>query len=68
MLGQRLRIASLQLLGALAMTTQYDKVHPHKVNVIRELQMALDDPKRAVRRAAVEARYVPEFDRVLADS
>ena len=50
------------------MTIQYDKVHPHKVNVIRELQKALDDPKRAVRRAAVEARYVPEFDRMLADS
>lgn len=40
------------------MTTQYDKVHPYKVNVIRELQKALDDPKRAVRREAVEARYV----------
>lgn len=68
MRGQRLRIASLQLLGALAMRTQYDKLHPHKVNVIRELQKALDDPKRAVRRAAVEARYVPEFDRVRANS
>ena len=63
-----MRITSLQLLGALAMRTPYDKVHPHKVNVIRELEKALDDPKRAVRRAAVEARYVPEFDRVLANS
>jgi hypothetical protein len=61
---KRLRIASLQLLGALAMTIQYDKVHPFKVNVIRELQKALDDPKRAVRREAVEARCVPGFDHV----
>jgi len=45
------------------MTTEHDKIHPYKANVIRELQKALDDPKRAVRREAVEARYVPEFDR-----
>lgn len=50
------------------MTIQYEKVHPYKVNVVRELQKALDDPKRAVRRAAVEARYVSEFVRILADS
>jgi hypothetical protein len=50
------------------MTIEYDKVHPHKVNVIRELQQALDDPKRAVRRAAVETRYVSEFDRMPANS
>lgn len=36
---------------------RYDILHPQKPTVLRELAKALDDPKRAVRKHAVEARY-----------
>jgi oligoendopeptidase F len=36
---------------------RYDVLHPQKAMVLRELTKALDDPKRAVRKEAVDARY-----------
>lgn len=36
---------------------KYDVLHPQKATVLRELAKTLDDPKRAVRKEAVEARY-----------
>ncbi|KIY43082.1 ARM repeat-containing protein [Fistulina hepatica ATCC 64428] len=51
------RIAALRLLGALPHVVRYDVLHPVKANVIRQLSGALDDPKRSVRREAVDARY-----------
>ena len=36
---------------------RYDVLHPQRALVLRELAKALDDPKRAVRKEAVEARY-----------
>ena len=37
---------------------RYDVLHPQKPMVLRELTKALDDPKRAVRKEAVDARSV----------
>jgi hypothetical protein len=37
---------------------RYDVLHPQKAMVLRELTKALDDPKRAVRKEAVDARSV----------
>ena len=54
---QRVRIAALRYLGTLPSVVRYDVLHPQKATVIRELGKALDDPKRAVRSEAVEARY-----------
>ncbi|PFH51873.1 hypothetical protein AMATHDRAFT_74737 [Amanita thiersii Skay4041] len=52
----RVRIAALRLLAALPGLVRYDVLHPSKPTVLRELAKALDDPKRAVRKEAVEAR------------
>jgi DNA repair/transcription protein MET18/MMS19 len=35
---------------------RYDILHPSKPTVIKELAKAVDDPKRAVRKEAVDAR------------
>jgi hypothetical protein len=35
-----------------------EDVQPYKVEVLRELQKALDDPSRVVRKEAVLARWV----------
>jgi DNA repair/transcription protein MET18/MMS19 len=35
---------------------RYDVLHPYKSTVIRELSKVLDDPKRLVRKEAVDAR------------
>ena len=53
---QRVRTAALRYLGILPGIVRYDVLHPHKSVVIRELAKALDDPKRSVRREAVDAR------------
>jgi hypothetical protein len=37
---------------------RYDVLHPQKATVLRELTKALNDPKRAVRKEAVDARSV----------
>ncbi|KAG7093965.1 hypothetical protein E1B28_007596 [Marasmius oreades] len=50
------RITALKYLGVLPKVVRYDILHPLKATVIRELAIALDDPKRLVRKEAVEAR------------
>ncbi|KAH9930313.1 ARM repeat-containing protein [Fomitopsis serialis] len=52
----RVRIAALRFLGVLPSAVRYDVLHPQKAMVIRELGRVLDDPKKAVRKEAVEAR------------
>ncbi|KAF7308253.1 hypothetical protein HMN09_00673200 [Mycena chlorophos] len=54
----RLRLAALRLLGALPRVVRYDVLHPSKADVLRGLDAALDDPKKSVRREAVDAREV----------
>ncbi|KAL5536863.1 hypothetical protein ACEPAF_686 [Sanghuangporus sanghuang] len=51
-----LRMAALKYLAILPRAVRYDVFHPLKAAVIRELGTALDDPKRAVRKEAVDAR------------
>ena len=53
---QKVRIAALRYLATLPSIVRYDVLHPQKATVLRELAKALDDPKRAVRVEAVEAR------------
>ncbi|CCM00251.1 uncharacterized protein FIBRA_02280 [Fibroporia radiculosa] len=54
--SMRVRTAALRFLAILPNTVRYDVLHPYKATVIRELVKVLDDPKRAVRQEAVEAR------------
>ncbi|KAJ6582074.1 ARM repeat-containing protein [Mycena capillaripes] len=54
----RIRIGALRCLGVLPAVVRYDVLHPCKAEVLRELAEALDDPKRSVRREAVDAREV----------
>jgi len=52
----RVRIGALKYLAMLPKIVRYDVLHPQKPMVLRELTKALDDPKRAVRKEAVDAR------------
>jgi DNA repair/transcription protein MET18/MMS19 len=52
----RVRIGALKYLAMLPKIVRYDVLHPQKAMVLRELTKALDDPKRAVRKEAVDAR------------
>ncbi|OBZ73673.1 MMS19 nucleotide excision repair [Grifola frondosa] len=52
----RVRIAALRYLATLPSVVRYDVLHPQKATVIRELAKVLDDPKRSVRKEAVDAR------------
>ncbi|KAI0773303.1 ARM repeat-containing protein [Trametes elegans] len=52
----RVRVAALRYLATLPSVVRYDVLHPQKATVVRELAKMLDDPKRAVRKEAVEAR------------
>jgi len=52
----RLRVSALRYLAVLPSLVRYDVLHPQKPTVIRELAKVLDDPKRVVRKEAVEAR------------
>ncbi|EPQ56802.1 hypothetical protein GLOTRDRAFT_128555 [Gloeophyllum trabeum ATCC 11539] len=52
----RVRVAALKYLGLLPKSVRYDKLHPYKSTVLKELSNILDDPKRAVRKEAVDAR------------
>ena len=56
--SQPVRIAALRYLGVLPSIVRYNILHPQKSYVIRELGKVLDDPKRAVRKEAVDARFV----------
>ncbi|KAF8517882.1 ARM repeat-containing protein [Hysterangium stoloniferum] len=53
----RLRQVSLQYVGILPQIVRYDILHPYKMQVIRDLGKCLDDPKRHVRKEAVESRF-----------
>jgi HEAT repeat protein len=56
---QHVRVAALRYLALMPNVVRYDAIHPQRARVLRELFKALDDPKKAVRRHAVDARYVP---------
>ena len=53
-----MRIGALKYLAVLPKIVRYDVLHPQKATVLRELAKVLDDPKRAVRKEAVDARFV----------
>ncbi|KAI6041217.1 ARM repeat-containing protein [Pisolithus marmoratus] len=53
---QRVRIAALKYLALLPGVIRYDVLHPYKAQVLKELGKVLDDPRRAVRKEAVDAR------------
>lgn len=55
---QKVRVAALKYLALLPSAVRYDLLHPYKPHVLKELGKALDDPKRAVRKEAVDARFV----------
>jgi len=56
--SMRVRITALRYLGVLPGILRYDVLHPHKSVVIRELAKAVDDPKRSVRKEAVNTRMI----------
>lgn len=51
-------MAALKYLALLPGVVRYDLLHPYKARVLKDLAKALDDPKRAVRTEAVDARFV----------
>lgn len=51
-------MGALKYLAVLPKIVRYDVLHPQKATVLRELAKALDDPKRVVRKEAVDARSV----------
>ncbi|KAJ7576919.1 ARM repeat-containing protein, partial [Mycena floridula] len=54
----RVRVSAVRYLGMLPSIVRYDVLHPSKAGVLRDLAKILDDPKRAVRKEAVDARQV----------
>ncbi|KAI0056039.1 ARM repeat-containing protein [Artomyces pyxidatus] len=52
----KVRIAALRYLAILPQVVRYDVLHPQKPVVLKALTHILDDPKRAVRKEAVDAR------------
>ncbi|KAH7881782.1 ARM repeat-containing protein [Phlebopus sp. FC_14] len=52
----RVRISALKYLAVLPSAIRYDLLHPYKARVLKELGKVLDDPRRAVRKEAVNAR------------
>lgn len=54
--SQKLRLASLGFLGVLPAHIPYSVLHPQKASILRDLGKAVDDPRRDVRRAAVDTR------------
>ncbi|GAA5964949.1 hypothetical protein JCM21900_001908 [Sporobolomyces salmonicolor] len=52
----KLRLASLNFLAVLPAHIPYLSLHPQKATVLKELGRAVDDPRRDVRRAAVDCR------------
>ncbi|KAF8141740.1 ARM repeat-containing protein [Boletus edulis] len=53
----KVRVAALKCLALLPTAVRYDLLHPYKPRVLKDLAKALDDPKRAVRNEAVDARF-----------
>lgn len=54
-------MVALRCLGILPQVVRYDILHPYKTQVIRVLGDCLDDPKRDVRKEAVDARSIRLF-------
>lgn len=54
--SQALRISSLNFLAVLPKHIPYTTLHPQKAMILKELGRAVDDPRRDVRRAAVDCR------------
>lgn len=54
--SSKVRIHALKYLEKLPSIVRYDILHPSKPTVIKELAKAVDDPKRTVRKEAVDAR------------
>jgi DNA repair/transcription protein MET18/MMS19 len=52
-----LRMASLRCLAILPTQLSFGSIDPFQKQVIRQLGMILDDPKRAVRKEAVDCRH-----------
>ncbi|KAK4702028.1 DNA repair/transcription protein MET18/MMS19, partial [Phenoliferia sp. Uapishka_3] len=52
----KLRLAALSFLAILPEHIDYATLHPQKATILRQLGKAIDDPRRDVRRAAVECR------------
>ncbi|CAG8771911.1 7017_t:CDS:2, partial [Acaulospora morrowiae] len=52
----RVRISSLQCLGAFPDTIPFDVLYPFKSKVLKGVGNALDDKKRLVRKEAVDCR------------
>jgi len=52
------RIAALRYLAVLPSIVRYDVLHPVKPDVIRTLGKVVDDPKRSVRKEAVDTRTI----------
>lgn len=52
-------MAALKCLALVPGAVRYDLLHPYKPRVLKDLAKALDDPKRAVRKEAVDARFAP---------
>lgn len=53
-----MRVSALKYLALLPNIVRYDVLHPYKAMVVRELAKVLDDPRRIVRKEAVEARWM----------
>ncbi|RDB23653.1 MMS19 nucleotide excision repair [Hypsizygus marmoreus] len=58
MSSMQVRIPALRYLGVLPKIVRYDVLHPCKSIVLRELAKVLDDPKRLVRKEAVDTRTI----------
>ncbi len=60
-ISKQLRYSSLRCIGILPSTVKYSVLHPYKQKVISQLGRFIDDPKRHVRKEAVDARYVISY-------
>ncbi|KAJ3034783.1 mms19 nucleotide excision repair [Rhizophlyctis rosea] len=54
--SMRVRMAALKTLGLVPSSIEFSILFPHKPKVLRALGVAVDDPKRAVRKEAVNTR------------
>jgi len=52
-----LRMASLRCLAILPTQLSFDSIDPFRKQVIRQVGLILDDPKRAVRKEGVDCRH-----------
>jgi DNA repair/transcription protein MET18/MMS19 len=52
------RVAALRYLGLIPAVVPYSTIHPHRALVLKELIKVLDDPKKVVRKEAVDARSI----------